>query len=108
MLTVRTASRLISLLVVGILLTNGLALTATNSTDASARTPAKELASRLSETPAGEQLSWALEQINDGGSTLTADAISDRFTDTFLSALPADDLIGVFTNYLAPNGPMTV
>lgn len=59
-------------------------------------------------TAAGVQLTWALDQINRGGSGLTERELRQRFTGTFLAALPAKALLAVFTGYLAPNGPMTL
>ncbi|MEA2523216.1 MAG: hypothetical protein QOF73_443 [Thermomicrobiales bacterium] len=70
--------------------------------------PAAELANAIPNTPAGAQLSWALDQVNGGGATLTSDDVVGRFTDGFRAALSPADLIAVFTGYLAPNGPMTV
>lgn len=62
----------------------------------------------IPETPAGLQLAWSLQQVNDGAAGLTAADLSGHFTDNFLAALPVADLLGVFTSYLAPSGPMTV
>jgi beta-lactamase class A len=75
---------------------------------AGAQTGKTALANVIPETPAGEQLSWALEQVNDGGTGLSSEDITGRFSDDFLAALPVADLIAVFTGYLAPNGPMAV
>lgn len=70
--------------------------------------PATALANVIPHTPAGERLSWALQQVNDGGTTLTTADIAGHFSDTFLASLSANDVIAVFTHYLAPNGPMAV
>lgn len=57
---------------------------------------------------AGKQLQWTLARINDGGANLTIDRVHARFAPDFLSYVPADQLISLFQNYLAPNGPMNV
>ncbi len=75
---------------------------------ADAQTGKTALANVIPATPAGEQLTWALQQVNDGGTGLSAREVAGRFSDDFLDALPAADLIAVFTGYLAPNGPMAV
>jgi beta-lactamase class A len=75
---------------------------------AGAQTGKTALANVIPATPAGDQLSWALQQVNDGGSGLSSKEVAGRFSDDFLDALPVADLIAVFTAYLAPNGPMTV
>ena len=59
-------------------------------------------------TLAGDQLAWALAQVNDAALSLTERELRGHFTDAFLSGLPPVDLLGVFRNYLAPNGPMQV
>src|SRR5215211_5372653 len=59
-------------------------------------------------TAAGEQLAWALEQVNDAASSLTEPKQRDHFTAAFLSGMSPGDLFGVFRGYLAPNGPMQV
>jgi beta-lactamase class A len=101
------SARLLPLLVV--LLTLCLAFPSAELAGAAkTKQPATTLANIIPNTPAGEQLSWALQQVNDGGSTLTTQDIADRFSDNFLAGVSPTDLIGVFTGYLAPNGPMTV
>src|SRR5215217_5461462 len=75
---------------------------------ASAKTSKTALANAIPATPAGDQLSWALQQVNDGGAGLSSAEIVDRFTGGFLDALSPADVIAVFTGYLAPNGPMAV
>jgi beta-lactamase class A len=62
----------------------------------------------IPDTPAGEQLEWALEQVNNGGTGLTERRIEDRFAPTFLAGLSAAQLIDVFRLYVGPAGPMDV
>jgi hypothetical protein len=62
----------------------------------------------LPQNQVGDQLGWALDQVNSGAGDLTAKALAKRFGDDFLAVLPANDLLAVFTTYLAPNGPMRV
>lgn len=70
--------------------------------------PAVSGAPEIPDSPAGKQLKWTLARINDGGGELTVDRIHARFTPDFLSYVPADQLVGLFQGYLAPNGPMHV
>lgn len=72
-----------------------------------ASTPAWTVpAAMIPASPAGEQLAWALAQVNATTEELTERELSRHFAAAFLEALPAPDLLGVFRAYLAPNGPM--
>ncbi|CAN5568280.1 hypothetical protein BH23CHL5_BH23CHL5_01130 [soil metagenome] len=62
----------------------------------------------LPATPAGEQLAWAIDQINNGGTGLTPRRIEQRFTPEFLYWLPSEQIIGIFRSYVGPSGPMTI
>lgn len=107
----RRATRLfhvISLFIALLLVSSSLTISSPVASGATYRSPAADLADRLAASPAGEHLSWAVEQVNDGGASLTAEDIVARFSDDFLNALPVNDLIGVFTAYLAPYGPMRI
>lgn len=59
-------------------------------------------------TAAGEQLRWALEQVNSGGNDLTEASLTERFTSQFLAELPPQQLASVFRDYLAPAAPMEI
>src|SRR5680860_168031 len=62
----------------------------------------------IPDTPAGVQLAWALEQVNNGGSGLTERRIEQRFAPEFLAGLPPAQIIDVFRYYVGPAGPMEV
>jgi len=62
----------------------------------------------IPDTPAGVQLAWALEQVNDGGGGLTERRIEQRFAPEFLSGLSPSQVIDVFRYYVGPAGPMEV
>lgn len=65
-------------------------------------------AAELPESPVGEQLRWVIAQANGAAADLTERALKRRFSTTYLEALPAKDLLGVFRDYLAPSGPMAL
>ncbi|CAN5838744.1 hypothetical protein BH20CHL4_BH20CHL4_16400 [soil metagenome] len=64
--------------------------------------------SDIPDTPAGAQLEWALEQVNNGGTSLTERRIEDRFAPEFLAGLPPAQIIDVLRYYVAPAGPMDI
>lgn len=65
-------------------------------------------AATIPATPAGEQLAWALEQVNTRGDSLTPLRIERRFAPLFLSGITSEALIDVFRYYVGPAGPMEV
>ncbi len=62
----------------------------------------------LPDTPAGEQLAWAIEQINNGGTGLTPLRVEQRFAPDFLTWISSEQIIGIFRSYVGPSGPMTI
>lgn len=62
----------------------------------------------IPQSAVGEQLDWALGQVNGAAKSLTVRELKRHFVAEFLEALPAKDLLGVFRSYLAPSGPMAV
>jgi beta-lactamase class A len=62
----------------------------------------------IPDTPAGTQLTWALNQINGGAGSLQVGDVSDRFATDFLAALPAASLISVLQNLAGPLAPVSV
>jgi beta-lactamase class A len=62
----------------------------------------------LPQSAVGEQLSWALDQVNGAATSLNQRELKRHFGADFLETLPADQLLGVFRKYLAPSGPMAV
>jgi hypothetical protein len=62
----------------------------------------------IPDTPAGSQLTWALDQINGGAGSLQVGEVRDRFAADFLAGLPAASLIGVLQNLAGPLAPVTV
>ncbi len=62
----------------------------------------------LPASSAGKQLAWCLKHINSGAVDLSEADLEAHFTAEFLSALPAPDLLGIFTAYFVPNAPMAV
>lgn len=60
------------------------------------------------ETPAGEQLSWILNEVNSGGVDFTEEVATRRFAPAFLSGLSPDQLVDIIQNYVAPAGPLGV
>lgn len=65
-------------------------------------------AAAIPESAAGEQLAWALAQVNGSAASLTERELKRHFVAAFLDVLPAPDLLGVFRSYLAPYGPMAL
>jgi hypothetical protein len=96
-------SRLLVLLVVLVLL-GGLAPAITVHAANSNAAPALA----IPDTPAGTQLTWALDQVNGGATSLQASDVAARFAADFLAALPAASLIGVLQNLAGPLAPVTV
>lgn len=62
----------------------------------------------IPDSPAGRQLSWALDQINSGAVDLNESDISDHFSDAYLDVIKPPELVWYFREYIAPAGPMTV
>jgi beta-lactamase class A len=75
---------------------------------ASAQTSTVPAIAAIPDSPAGEQLAWTLEQVNDGGARLTPRRIETRFDPEFLQWFPPQSVIDVIRAYVAPHGPMTV
>ena len=69
--------------------------------------PVASPAPALPDTPAGRQLAWVLDQINGDAATLQPAALTDRFSATFLSNVPADQIIAVL-GQLAAAAPWTL
>jgi beta-lactamase class A len=79
-----------------------------HSTAVAARANWTVPAAAIPASPAGAQLGWTLDQVNTAAERLTERELKRHFVATFLDALPAKDLLGVFRGYLAPNGPMAL
>ncbi|MGE3797899.1 MAG: serine hydrolase [Thermomicrobiales bacterium] len=76
--------------------------------DALAAQPSSTESPSIPPTPAGEQLAWALEQVNAQGTGLTPLRIERHFAPIFLSGITPEQLISVFQLYVGPAGPMSV
>lgn len=59
-------------------------------------------------TPAGEQLNWALVQVNTLAADLTPDLVREQFAPLFLTGISPEQLIDVFRYYVGPAGPMQI
>jgi hypothetical protein len=88
----------IALLMVAALLVTGWA--------APSRPAAAELA--IPDNPAGDQLSWALAQVNTGSDGTSESAVATHFSDDYLAVVTPTQLIGYFRDYLHPAAPMQV
>jgi beta-lactamase class A len=73
-----------------------------------ASNPSAAPALAIPDTPAGTQLTWALDQINGGAGSLQVRDVTNRFADDFLAGLPAASLIGVLQNLAGPLAPVAV
>jgi hypothetical protein len=62
----------------------------------------------IPDSPAGEQLTWALDQIASAGAETSAAEIGAHFSDAYLDVVGPDELIWYFSQYLAPVGPFTI
>ncbi len=59
-------------------------------------------------TPAGNQLEWALEQVDTGSAGVSEQTIAEHFSDDYLAVVTPAQLIGYFRDYLNPASPMRV
>ena len=50
----------------------------------------------IPDTVAGRYLNWTIDQLNSGGQDLTIKDVEERFTEGYLEALSAEDLIATF------------
>lgn len=62
----------------------------------------------IPDTPIGSQLSWVLDQFNNGAGDLTEEDILDRFEPGFLVTLPPSFLIGLFQETASQYAPLTL
>ena len=62
----------------------------------------------IPESPAGQQLSWALDQITTAAAGTTDATIEDHFSDAYLAVITPDELIWYFSQYLSPVGPFQI
>ncbi len=62
----------------------------------------------IPETLAGNQLTWALDQVNTAATGTTEAVIAEHFSDDYLAVVTPAQLIGYFRDYINPAGPMTV
>ena len=72
--------------------------------------PHRQVAAELliPDTLAGNQLSWALDQVNTAAYGTTDEVIAEHFSDDYLAVVNPAQLIGYFRDYINPAGPMTV
>lgn len=62
----------------------------------------------IPESPAGDQLTWALDQIATAATGTTRADIESHFSDAYLDVITPDELIWYFSQYLAPVGPFEI
>ena len=58
-------------------------------------------------TPAGAALAWVLTVLNDGGASLTPEAMTAHFAPTFLAEVPPEIVVGL-TRQVAADAPFTL
>jgi len=62
----------------------------------------------IPDSPAGNQLIWALDQVNSSASAITEADIPNHFSQAYLNVIQPSELLWYFRDYIAPAGPMTV
>lgn len=62
----------------------------------------------IPESPAGQQLTWALDQIATAANGTTKATIEHHFSDAYLDVIKPDELIWYFSQYLSPVGPFQI
>jgi hypothetical protein len=63
---------------------------------------------RIPATAVGEQVAWALDQLNGGAATLSAAEVTARFSPEFLAVvMPASELVASLQRTAAERGPFT-
>lgn len=62
----------------------------------------------IPDSPAGAQLTWALDQIATAASGTSNATIEDHFSDAYLAVITPDQLISYFSQYLSPVGPFQI
>lgn len=63
---------------------------------------------RIPTTPAGKQLAWLVNHINDGAGDLSVRDLRSHVAPAYLAGLPAPQLLEVIRGYVAPSGPLAV
>lgn len=62
----------------------------------------------IPDSPAWEQLTWALDQIATGAAGTSEATIREHFSDAYLEVVTEEQLLGYFSNYLYANGPFEI
>lgn len=62
----------------------------------------------IPDNPSGDQLSWALDQVNTGSDGTSEATIAKHFSDDYLAVVTPAQLLGYFRDYLFPSAPMNV